>query len=458
MSTGSLPAGLSLNTSTGAITGTPTGSGASAFTIAALDSLGDTGSRSYTVNIGTNSLTINPATLPAGTKALAYSQSLSATGGSGPYTYALSSGALPAGLALNTTTGAITGTPTANGLANFTVRVTDGNGDAGTRAYALNIGSNSLAINPTTLPAAVQGSLYSQIVTATGGTGPYTYAIIAGALPPGLMFNTATGLISGTPTGIGTFSVTIQAQDSVGDISSRAYAAFQVRPNPATDPDVQGIVSAQAASARRFASTQVTNLTGHMEDLHNAFDPCLVNINFGASIYNPMSAMPQQPNVNPAMPGGNLPPACVGQGTLPIPLAFWTAGTVQFGSTSCVWLGQSVHHRRADGRRRWTPRQLGDRGHRVRVRFGPHQYRHGRHRDQLAQLRRHVLCKLSAVRRLVPRCGGRIRLAELPKHPLQLFRYVPLQRRARRLGVVCLAHRKHRHSQRRHEGFALCAR
>ena len=334
MSTGSLPAGLTLNTATGAITGTPTGSGASAFTIAALNSLGDTGSHSYTVNIGTNSLTINPTTLPAGTKALAYSQSLSATGGSGPYTYALSSGALPAGLALNTATGAITGTPTANGLANFTVRVTDGNGDAGTRAYALNIGSNSLAINPTTLPAAVQGSLYSETVTATGGTGPYTYAIIAGALPPGLIFNTATGLISGTPTGTGTFSVTIQATDSVGDISSRAYAAFQVRPNPATDPDVQGIVSAQASSARRFASTQVTNLTGHMEDLHNAFDPCLVNINFGASIYNPMSAMPQQPNTNPAMPGGNLPPACVGQGTLPIPLAFWTAGTVQFGSTS----------------------------------------------------------------------------------------------------------------------------
>jgi len=334
VSAGSLPTGLSLNTSTGAITGTPTGSGASAFTISALDSLGDTGSRSYSVNIGTNSLTINPSTLPAGTKSLAYSQTLSATGGSGPYSYAIASGALPTGLSLNTTTGAITGTPTANGLANFTVRVTDGNGDAGTRAFALSIGSNSLVINPTTLPAAVQGSPYSQLVTATGGTGPYTYAIIAGALPAGLAFNTATGLISGTPTGTGTFSVTIQAQDSVGDISSRAYAVFQVRPNPATDPDVQGIVSAQAATARRFATTQVTNVSGHLEGLHDAFDPCLINVNFGASVLNPVTGMPTQPNVDPTMPGGNLPPACVGQSKWQIPIAFWTAGSVQFGTTS----------------------------------------------------------------------------------------------------------------------------
>jgi large repetitive protein len=286
------------------------------------------------VNIGTNSLTVNPSTLPPGTKSLAYSQTLSATGGTGPYTYALLSGALPAGLSLNTATGAITGTPTANGLANFTVRATDGNGDAGTRAFALSIGSNSLVINPTTLPAAVQGSPYSQIVSATGGTGPYTFAIVGGALPPGLTLNTTTGLISGTATGTGTFSVTIQAQDSVGDISSRAYAAFQVRPNPATDPDVQGLVSAQAATARRFATTQVTNISGHLEELHGAFDPCLINVNFGASVYNPQTGMPTSPNANPAMPGGNLPPTCVGQGKWQIPVAFWTAGSVQFGTTS----------------------------------------------------------------------------------------------------------------------------
>lgn len=335
LASGTLPTGLSLNASTGAITGTPTGSGASGFTIAAEDSLGDTGSRAYTINIGTNSLTVNPASLPAGTKSVAYNQTLTATGGSGSYTFSLASGTLPAGLSLNTATGAITGTPTGNGISNFTIKAIDSNGDTGTRAYALSIGTNSLTVNPASLPAAIAGSPYNQTVTATGGVGPYTYAIIAGSLPPGLTFNTSTGLISGIPTGQGTFSVTIQATDVNGDIGSRAYATFQVRPNPATDPDVIGLIGAQAATARQLATGQVTNVTSHMEDLHDAFDPCLLNINFGASVINQPSPLPGSPlNANTTPPPASLPGTCAGRLATQLPLAFWTGGTLQFGSTN----------------------------------------------------------------------------------------------------------------------------
>jgi uncharacterized protein YhjY with autotransporter beta-barrel domain len=335
VSAGTLPAGLTLNPSTGAITGTPTGSGASGFTIEATDSQGDTGSRAYSVNIGTNSLTINPSSLPAGTKGVAYNQTVTATGGSGPYTYSIASGALPAGLTLNAATGAITGTPTGSGVANFTVKAVDSNGDTGTRAYPLSIGTNSLTINPASLPAAVQGTPYNQTVTATGGTGPYTYAIIAGSLPPGLTFNPSTGLISGIPTGPGTFSVTIQATNSVGDTGSRAYAAFQVRPNPATDPDVVGLIGAQAATARQFASVQVTNVTSHMEDLHDAFDPCIMNIRFGASVVNQANQLPGSPlDADPTGPRASLPGTCAGRLATQFPLAFWTGGTLQFGTTT----------------------------------------------------------------------------------------------------------------------------
>lgn len=339
---GALPSGLGLNPNTGAITGTPTVNGVFNFTVQATDSTPNTGTRAYTLNVGTNSLTVNPSTLPAGTKGTAYNQTLTATGGNGSYTFAIASGTLPAGLTLNAATGVISGTPTGSGISNFTVKATDTVGDTGSRSYALSIGTNSLIVNPASLPAAVQGTPYHQTVFATGGTAPYTYSIIAGSLPPGLSFNGATGLISGTPTGLGTFSITIEALDVNGDTGSRAYASFQVRPNPANDPDVQGLVASQAATTRRFATSQVSNITGHLEDMHDAFDPCLLNIGTGITVIDPVTGMPSTgPNASPVAPRGNLPGTCAGRLATQFPLAFWTGGTAQFGSTN---VGGSNNH------------------------------------------------------------------------------------------------------------------
>ena len=73
------------------------------------DSDGNTGTRAYTVNIGTNSLTVSPPTLSNGTVGSAYSETVSASGGTGPYTFARTAGALPAGLSLDSSSGDITG-------------------------------------------------------------------------------------------------------------------------------------------------------------------------------------------------------------------------------------------------------------------------------------------------------------------------------------------------------------
>lgn len=82
-------------------------------------------------------ITISPATLPPSTVGTPYNQTISASGGVGPYTFAVSAGALPTGLTLNATTGAITGTPTATGTFNFTITATDSTQCTASRAYAL---------------------------------------------------------------------------------------------------------------------------------------------------------------------------------------------------------------------------------------------------------------------------------------------------------------------------------
>jgi hypothetical protein len=126
VSTGSLPAGVSLSASTGALSGTPTTSGSVTFTVKVADSetIPLTATQSYTVNI-LAALAITNTSLPAANLGVAYSATLTASGGQSPYTFAVTTGSLPTGLTLNSTTGAISGTPTAAGTFAFTVTVTD---------------------------------------------------------------------------------------------------------------------------------------------------------------------------------------------------------------------------------------------------------------------------------------------------------------------------------------------
>jgi hypothetical protein len=224
VTSGALPAGLSLNAGSGAITGTPSGSGVSNFTIQATDTVGNIGNRPYTVNIGTSALAVSPASLPNGSQSIAYSQTVTASGGTGTYTFTITSGALPTGLSLNGGTGAITGTPSGSGPSNFTVQATDTNGNTGSRPYTVSIGTSSLTVSPASLPNGSQSIAYSQTVSASGGTGTYTFALTAGALPTGLSLNGSTGAITGTPSGSGLSNFTVQATDTNGNTGSRPYA------------------------------------------------------------------------------------------------------------------------------------------------------------------------------------------------------------------------------------------
>ena len=219
---GSLPAGLSLGSSTGAISGTPTTANTYNFTVRVTDSQSpadtDDQALSIVVTAGVQDLVITTTTLPGGTVGAAYSQTIAATGGVAPYSWSISSGTLPSGLSIGSSTGVISGTPTTAGTSNFTVRVQDSQGtpDSDTQALSIVISAADLQITTTTLAGGTVGTAYSQTVVATGGVTPYGWSISSGTLPSGLTIGSTTGVISGTPTTAGTSNFTVRVQDSQG--------------------------------------------------------------------------------------------------------------------------------------------------------------------------------------------------------------------------------------------------
>lgn len=200
---GSLPLGLTLNSATGVIAGTPSVSGTATFTAQLVD--GGTPAQSVTQAF-TITVVVPPSvatsSLPSATTGNTYSQTLSGAFGTAPYTWSLvpGQGDLPAGLSL-AASGLISGTPTADGTFGFTVQATDSTTPSQTATQHLSIAvADPLGISTLELPDGVVNTPYSLTLNATGGTQPYTWSVKSGVLPDGLSLNPATGVISGTPT------------------------------------------------------------------------------------------------------------------------------------------------------------------------------------------------------------------------------------------------------------------
>ncbi len=137
-SSGTLPPGLSLGSTSGAISGTPRSIGSFPFTIMVADTKMDSGSQRYTVNIKGDPVTITTGSpLPGGQVGNPYSHNLAASGGSPPYKWSVTAGALPGGISLDPASGSLSGTPTAAGNFTFTVQAVDTNGTSGSKAFTL---------------------------------------------------------------------------------------------------------------------------------------------------------------------------------------------------------------------------------------------------------------------------------------------------------------------------------
>jgi large repetitive protein len=250
---GNIPPGLSPLGKT--LSGTSMAPGCYDVIVTVTDSFGCSASKTYRICF--TAVDVLPTSLPPATVGVYYEQIITPTAG----TIVSYSGKEPYGLEFNLETRKVTGTPAPGPATSFTVIAVDANGCSGSRTYTIALitppiqttpvpndpcapGSppqpatcppgTTITLTPPTLPNAPVGVPYAQLITAAGGTAPYTFAPI-GTLPPGLTL-TGGGLLSGTPTACGRYVFTITATDANGCIATIGCISVTCVNVPAMSP------------------------------------------------------------------------------------------------------------------------------------------------------------------------------------------------------------------------------
>lgn len=347
-----LPAGVTLNATTGALAGTPTASGTYRFQVTAADSLGNSGTASYSLAVSaavSAALQLQPTggALPEGKAGQPYSQALSVTGGTAPYRWQLS-GTLPRGLTFSD--GQLSGTPQASGSSTFSVLVTDATGKALQAGYSLNIGA---AAPSAADHAATVAAGQSVTVSLTGGAtgGPFTGARLQEQ--PDASLGKASVQVSGdgyqllftaAAQASGTLTLRYVLTSAAGTTSPALITlTITARPDPSRDADVIGLVSAQYQAAQNFARAQLRNFSDRLEQLHRGTDlpSDMAGVHFSMPSSGPerdadrnmwtTAWQQQKPGLTdeqrrPAAP--DLPFAGEQQARR---LSYWTGGYVDFG-------------------------------------------------------------------------------------------------------------------------------
>src|SRR5207244_5335596 len=201
----------------GALAGTPAEIGLFSVTVQAADANwpGNVASQALSLTVDAPAFSVSLPVSPGAAIGQPYQLAAAATGNVGAVTWSMASGTLPAGVTINSTTGVIAGTPTAWGTCVVVVQGVDGWGAnrVDSKPLTIRVSPNSLGITTTTLAPAMYRSPYQASLATSGGTGSVSFSIVSGELPAGLAMN-ADGVVIGTPTSVGTFSIGVQAVDT----------------------------------------------------------------------------------------------------------------------------------------------------------------------------------------------------------------------------------------------------
>ncbi|MHB8417350.1 MAG: putative Ig domain-containing protein [Myxococcales bacterium] len=285
LKTGSLPAGLTLAAG-GALEGTPSAAGSSAFTVQVADGAGHTATGQLTLAVSAQPLPLTVLTnsLPGGSFEVAYQVELAAVGGTPPYQWSVApgSGTPPPGIGVSID-GTVEGSPASDGAFVFSVQVTDAAGKtAQSQPLDLQVLSpGSVAVADAQLPIATEGTSYQAQLLATGGTPPYQWSLLddqslpsgpgasstdlQASMPSGLSLDPS-GALSGTATVAGVFALTVQVRDSAdgGANTASDTVELQIAPNNALailNPTVPDATVGQPYQVKFFTNAKTQTVT-----------------------------------------------------------------------------------------------------------------------------------------------------------------------------------------------------
>jgi large repetitive protein len=221
LASGVLPPGLALSPA-GVLSGTPTAEGSWQFDIAARNGA-QSDTETFAISVRQPLVVTSPfAPAPRSTAevGIRFGKSAAVTGGSGSYTWSVTSGSLPPGLTLDPAKGTIAGTPTVAGSFRFVLTASDTEGRKTSANSALSVAAR-LAVTTSRLRPATEGSPYRAALRTAGGVKPLKWKVVGGKLPSGVKLSPTLGTLTGAPKQAGTYRVTVEARDALGARSKK---------------------------------------------------------------------------------------------------------------------------------------------------------------------------------------------------------------------------------------------